>query len=388
VLAVTGKSQKSVSPKQRSSSYIPGLDGIRAIAFLLVFFAHASTYRVAVYIPATLGVTIFFFLSGYLITTLLRKEFERTGTISLRDFYIRRALRILVPLYIVYGIAELADRFILHEHVGTLSGLFSTVFYYFNYAYALGAYGVSFNAFVPSGMSIIWSLCIEEHFYLLFPIVFLALNRSRLSRRAQMFWLVGFCVLELAWRSVRVLDHFRAVIDWNYYATDARLDSILWGSILAMFANPVMGDRTILPSRWQAGIFGAATLGLVVSLAIPGSLYHDAFRYTVQALLLFVIFSFVLSHSSHWSIRWLEWPFVRYLGWTSYVLYLCHYMVLHIIGDRMHWLPRLLLGFTLSLAFATVMRYGVELPLQRLRGHFRHVPESDPTATDGHGLIA
>jgi peptidoglycan/LPS O-acetylase OafA/YrhL len=375
-------------PRSAASSYIPGLDGIRAIAFLLVFFAHASTPRAAPYIPATLGVTIFFFLSGYLITTLLRKEFERTGTVSLRDFYIRRALRILVPLYIVYALAEVVDRFIFHQHFGTLAGFLSAVFYYFNYGYALGAYGVGLNIYAPSGMSVIWSLCIEEHFYLLFPLVFLALSRSKLTRHARMFWLIGFCVLELAWRSVRVLDHFRAVADWNYYATDARLDSILWGAVLAMFANPIFGDRTILPARRQTSAFIAAVLGLIASLAIPGSLYHDAFRYTVQALLLAVIFSFVVSHSDHWAVRWLEWPPIRYLGWTSYVLYLCHYLMLHIAGNRLSWLPRLLAGFAMSLAFATLMRYTVELPLQHLRARFRHVPESDPTAADGHGLIA
>jgi len=269
-----------------ASSYIPGLDGIRAIAFLLVFLAHASPPGLAHYVPATLGVTIFFFLSGYLITTLLRKEFERTGTISLRDFYIRRALRILVPLYIVYGLAELVDRFICHGPGGTLAGFLSAVFYYFNYGYALGAYGIALNIFAPLGMSVIWSLCIEEHFYLLFPVVFLALNRSRLSRNARLFWMVGFCVLELVWRSVRVLGHFRAAADWNYYATDARLDSILCGAVLAMFANPILGDRTILPKRWQAPIFGASVTGLVLSLAIRNNLYRDAIRYTVQALLL------------------------------------------------------------------------------------------------------
>jgi len=383
-----GPTARSVNVRTKPSSYIPGLDGIRAIAFLTVFFAHTATAQYGPYVPATLGVTIFFFLSGYLITTLLRKEFDRTGTISLRDFYIRRGLRILGPLYIVYACAELVDRFLFHQHVGTLSGLLSMLFYYFNYGYALGAYGIALNIYAPSGMSVIWSLCIEEHFYLLFPIVFLALSRSRLSRRAQMSWLIGFCCLELAWRSFRVLDHFRVIADWNYYATDARLDSILWGAVLAMFANPILGDRSILPSRRQPLVFGAAVLLLIASLAIPGPLYRDAFRYTVQALLLCVIFSFIVSRTEHWSVRWLEWPFVRYLGWTSYVLYLCHYLMQHIVGNRLPWAARMPATFALSLAFATVMRYAVELPLQNLRKRFRRVPESDPTAADGHGLVS
>ena len=385
----TGTKLAVERPKGLSaSSYIPGLDGIRAVAFMLVFCAHGTPAFISHFIPASLGVTIFFFLSGYLITTLLRREWERTGTVSLRDFYIRRGLRILVPLYLVYGLAQAVDYFIFHRQPGTLSGFLSSVFYYFNYGYALGGYGVVLNIYAPTGMSVIWSLCIEEHFYLIFPVVFLALSRSRLSQGSRMFWLIGFCVLELAWRSVRVLDHFRVVADWNYYATDARLDSILWGAVLAMFANPVFGDRSILPSRHQASVFGTAVLALICSLAIPGSLYRDAFRYTVQALLLCVIFSFVVSRSEHRSVRWLEWPWVRYIGWTSYVLYLCHYLILSTVGSTLHWVPRILIGFLLSLGFATAMRYAVELPLQRLRSRFRHVPESDATAADGHGLIS
>ena len=82
---------------EKSKTYIPGLDGIRAIAFLLVYVAHTG---LGVLIPGGLGVTIFFFLSGYLITTLLRMESERTGTISISRFYLRRTLRIFPPMYV------------------------------------------------------------------------------------------------------------------------------------------------------------------------------------------------------------------------------------------------------------------------------------------------
>src|SRR4051812_20527063 len=80
-----------------ASLYIPSLDGLRAISFAVVFLAHAGVPGM----PGGFGVTVFFFLSGYLITTLLRLEVERTGTVSLRRFYLRRALRILPPFYIV-----------------------------------------------------------------------------------------------------------------------------------------------------------------------------------------------------------------------------------------------------------------------------------------------
>src|SRR5438445_3347113 len=90
--------------KQSSSFYIPSLDGIRAAAVMLVFAAHAGLKE---RIPGNFGVTVFFFLSGYLITTLLRIEYDQSGRVNLGPFYLRRVLRILPPMYLVLGMATL-----------------------------------------------------------------------------------------------------------------------------------------------------------------------------------------------------------------------------------------------------------------------------------------
>ena len=82
--------------------HIPSLDGLRAVSFSIVFFAHAGLEK---WVPGGFGVTVFVFLSGYLITTLMRMEFEKTGTVSLRKFYLRRVLRILPPFYVVLLLA-------------------------------------------------------------------------------------------------------------------------------------------------------------------------------------------------------------------------------------------------------------------------------------------
>jgi peptidoglycan/LPS O-acetylase OafA/YrhL len=154
-----------------SSFYIPGLDGIRACAFLMVFLAHALRGAVARFVPATLGITVFFFLSGYLITTLLRRERALTGSVSLRDFYLRRALRILAPLYVVYALAAAVARFALHDSAGNGLGLLSVFFQCYNYTGQLLG-----HAQTPDGMTVLWSLAIEEHFYLLFPVAYLLLR--------------------------------------------------------------------------------------------------------------------------------------------------------------------------------------------------------------------
>jgi peptidoglycan/LPS O-acetylase OafA/YrhL len=342
-----------------------------------VFWAHALP-PIAFYIPATLGVTTFFFLSGYLITTLLRRELAANGRISLGDFYLRRALRIFVPLYVVYALAAAFSHFAEHESVGTWAGFFSMLLYYYNYALILG-----YKVWLPLGLNVIWSLSIEEHFYLLFPLVYLALTRSRLTKSAQARLLIGFCALELVWRCIVVIvfhDHHL----WTYYATDSRLDGILWGSVLALTHNPAFfndkknPDRPIVSARYAKAAFFSALVVLAASLIPRSLLYKEAFRYSVQPLALYVIFSFVLTNIRHPSVAWLEWKPLRYLGWTSYVLYLSHDFILNVLNRA--WPARFVftgvLGFAITLAFATVIRYTLELPLQRLRARLRPVPIS------------
>src|SRR5579859_1735740 len=219
--------------------YLPSLDGIRACAFALVFVAHSGLEHA---VPGGLGVTIFFFLSGYLITTLLRVEWLNTGNISLRGFYTRRAIRILPPLYLVMAIGWLLDWFQIPTHEATNYGLFSILFYFYNYAVLAhpGAANI-----IPEGLNVVWSLMIEEHFYLVFPFVFLLVRKRNLSRTFFVTLLTSGCVAALAWRYVLVY-HFHTSLDsvfsWTYAATDARFDSILWGCILAVGVNPWCGE--------------------------------------------------------------------------------------------------------------------------------------------------
>ena len=100
-------------PAAKSMRHIPSLDGIRGLSFLLVFVAHAGLDN---YVPGGFGVTIFFFLSGFLITSLLRTEFEKHAAVSLRHFWLRRILRILPPFYLVLAAAVLLQPFWYPDH--------------------------------------------------------------------------------------------------------------------------------------------------------------------------------------------------------------------------------------------------------------------------------
>ena len=154
----------TIAPK--GGLYIPSLDGIRAVSFFLVFLAHAGLGKVLV--PGGFGVTIFFLLSGFLITTLLRLEYQRFRRISLKDFYLRRSLRILPPLYVTLGLSMLI---VVIWNVPTgipFAATLSQALQYANYYQIYATHLVS----MP-GTGVFWSLAVEEHFYLLFPLIYI-----------------------------------------------------------------------------------------------------------------------------------------------------------------------------------------------------------------------
>lgn len=346
-------------------SYIPCLDGIRACAFLIVCVAHAGYEHL---FPGGLGVTIFFFLSGYLITSLLRIEFEETGNISLKQFYIRRAYRILPPLYITLAIAGLVHFVGVNAGHGNTLGWIATFAYLFNYAELL-SHG---KAALPSGMGLVWSLMIEEHFYLLFPILYKTSVMRRWQKSRQVWILVVACVAVLLWRCVLVF-YFKIPVEaklrWTYSATDARFDAIALGCALAIAHNPWCNDAAGWLGRHAKLLAGLGCLLLLLTLAIREPHFRETLRYSLQIVALYPIFYFCVATPASGWVKWLSWQPLRWLGWISYSLYLCHEAIQAALR---HVLPpgRLLLlalSFVLSLLYAWGMRRAVELPLRKLR---------------------
>ncbi|MBV8718305.1 MAG: acyltransferase [Chloroflexi bacterium] len=341
--------------------YIPSLDGIRAAAVMLVFLAHAGLND---RVPGNFGVTAFFFLSGYLITTLLRMEFDRTGGVSLRAFYLRRVLRIFPPMYIVLLAASALAIAGLIEGSVSVGGFAAQALYLSNYYIVQNGW---WDGRAP-GTWIYWSLAVEEHFYLVFPVVYIALRRFVSSRTRQMLILLGLCGLVMAWRLALILllgaDH-----DRTYVASDTRVDSILFGCILAVYGNPVLDETRIKSQWWKYLLFPVGLLGLLVSFLDTDPAFDDTVRYTLQGLSLVPLFVV--------AIRFPEWPLmrllnlkpVRYVGVVSYSIYLMHPTILFAINQWTHWHPLVVgvLSFGMTLGLATLMYRYVERPCGRLR---------------------
>jgi len=339
-------------------SHIPSLDGIRALAALWVFAVHAHLLRG---VPGGFGVTVFFFLSGYLITTLLRVEYEKTGDISLRKFYLRRVYRILPPMYIVMALAYglwLIDALPGQPTGGAIAAQIAHLTNYF----------MVFNGekhIIPS-TGLMWSLAVEEHFYLIYPVALLLLLRH-LPYRDIVWILLAVCFVVMLWRTY-MTTHAPGVGDYTYVATDARIDSLLYGCILGLWCNPAVDTQRLSANAWLwTGVLAVATAVLIFTFE-----YHtatsDGFTYSLQGLALVPFFYCAIQFNRWPAFSWLELRPVRAMGIISYTFYLIHLPILHVLRYLMpHKRYEWLMALPLAIAFAIGMYVLVERPLAERR---------------------
>ncbi len=329
-LAPSSAGSVPVADNPHGAFYIPSLDGIRGAACLVVFFGHALPLPFSRAFPAAFGVLTFFLLSGYLITTLLRREFAATANVNLRHFYLRRVLRIFPPFYLVLVLTTVLTLLGLLEGRAEGSTVAAYALHIANYWHIW--HGVE-N--IPGGTSVYWSLSVEEHFYLVFPVLFW-LASSRKVALKQLLWAIsGICVLVMLWRVYLVLDG--ATYERVYRATDTRIDTILVGCALGLYKNPMLDPREGSGKAWlYLGLpFGAVLLA--ASFVIRTAVLHDAVRWTVQAIALIPIFVAAIRFPS-WGPFWLlNTRIARFFGLISFTLYLVHVPILHFLANNTAW---------------------------------------------------
>jgi peptidoglycan/LPS O-acetylase OafA/YrhL len=337
--------------------HLSALDGLRAIAVLIVMISHAGMGHV---VPGGFGVTIFFFLSGYLITTLMRLEIEREGHLSFSGFYLRRTVRIIPPMLICITVAvALATAGLLGREID-LQWLWTDLLFLTNYAPLLG--GTS-NIPIP-----LWSLDVEEHFYLLFPLLFvMALGHSRGAALALI--LTGLTLPLL----LRIVTFQSGEVNGIFYWTHTRLDSILYGCLLAMWNNPATKDRAYIGGGILPFVIGLALI--CGTLLVRDDFFRETWRYSVQGVGLFFVFNYVLRTEGLVN-RLLSITALKWVGNWSYVLYLIHMPMLLLAEHQFGaGVPAYAIGFALSFAFAAGMYRYVERPLFHWRKAYeRRVP--------------
>lgn len=305
-------------------SYIEMLDGIRAISVLIVVIAHCGFGS---FIPGGLGVTIFFFLSGFLITSLLCIEYEKNGCINYKNFYIRRTFRLFPPLILLLVVSYLLNHLGLLGGEASFSSFLFQLFYLSNYA-ALYSWGAG----APDGLGVLWSLAVEEHFYLIFPIV-LYFTKRYLSDKEPVMFLFILCICVLIWRIILV-QFFKVSPSVTYSSTDTRIDSILYGCILALSLNPFKSESYdfIYNNRLLFKLlFFSALVVLLVTLFIRNDYFRETYRYSLQGASLFFIFSFVVFSKKGLVFKILSLPLLVKIGKYSYSIYLFHFVIIYLI---------------------------------------------------------
>jgi peptidoglycan/LPS O-acetylase OafA/YrhL/glycosyltransferase involved in cell wall biosynthesis len=345
---------------------------------MIVFLAHAGLGE---RIPGTFGVTVFFFLSGYLITTLLRLEYEATGSISLRQFYLRRVLRILPPMYLVLGLAVVATL------SGVLAGqlepvaVLAQVFHLTNY-YNIQA-GMDGQ---PFGTGVYWSLAVEEHFYLVFPLLYLVLRGRLRSSAHQALVLGSLCLAILAWRCLLVYG-LGASGERTAIATDTRLDSILFGCLLAIVGNPFLDAPSRPDRRWQVLWLPLGLVVIAATFLIRDSLFRESFRYTLQGLALIPVFVTAIRRPDWGPFRLLNARPVRFLGVLSYSIYLSHQVVIYGVWQWSSWHPLLqgVLSLSLTIVLAAAIHVWIEKPCARLRKRWSPLARPAESPADRNG---
>ena len=332
--------------------HIPQLDGVRAAAVLFVVVGHTGFGKL---VPGGFGVTIFFFLSGYLITSLMRAEMADTGSLDFRGFYLRRTLRILPPLYITMAFSYLAIRLIAPAHPMPALGLATQALFLSNYNPELGT---SDALPIP-----LWSLAVEEHFYLVAPVAF-SVMLARWSPRRVAAICAGLCVAILAIRIASIAAGVDP--DRIYYWSHTRIDSIVFGCCLALWNNPVIDKAAWRPKIWHVA---AALLVLALCLVVRDEAFRQTLRYTLQGLALFVIFSWIIGSNGIVRSALSSYP-MRIVGLYSYTIYLCHVTFVFVLEIWFPTISRFLLFpivLALSLAYGAAMWRFVEAPAARLR---------------------
>jgi peptidoglycan/LPS O-acetylase OafA/YrhL len=351
--------------------HLPALDGLRAVAVAAVMVFH---FGAASFYWAKLGVTLFFVLSGFLITLLLIREREATGSVSLRKFYFRRALRIF-PAYYVFLL--LSFGWMLIEGMDVPAALvLSAGLYALNYVQAFGA-------FRDTPVSHGWSLGVEEQFYLLWPTMLLAAWNRKVAPGA----LVGFALgAILLWRVFLVVTDL--VPDgYQYYAFDTQFDALLIGCGLALCARAEWVQRV----ADAVSVTPVAPLLTVVALALSHQIPVDAWYLTIgnlfDAVLLAILLVQAMMLHQHVTWRWIEWRWVRFLGAISYPLYLYHQLGRRIVDNV--WQPRFAVWIVVTTAVSLVLAIGsyyfVEQPFLKLKKRFARTA---PPATEALPLAS
>lgn len=364
--------------------YIKELDGIRAIAVIMVLAYHL---KLALFKSGFLGVTVFFVLSGYLITGILISEVEEEGTIDLKNFWLRR-IRRLVPAVMSMAVVIIFVSAVVNRIIFTkgCKDFLASVLGFNNWWQIFNKISYFEAAGVPSPFTHCWSLAIETQFYLIYPLILLGiykLVKSRGEGRANRGLLFAGVTLLLALISVIlmiVLFDPQQDASRVYYGTDTRAFSLLFGALLA-----ILWEYRMVPRRLSASVnmvLGSVSFAvlLVMTIAINGSSNFWYRGGQFFGTILTVLMVYAVSGRKTWLSRFLSNPVLKWMGDRSYSIYLWHYPIILLIskGIKASWWITLI-EIVLSVVLAELSYRFIETPIRHgIIGEYLNILRSRP----------
>ncbi|CAA9427152.1 MAG: Acyltransferase family protein [uncultured Rubrobacteraceae bacterium] len=354
--------------------YLPGLDGLRALAVIAVLLYHAELPWIR---GGFLGVEVFFVISGYLITTLLLAEWHQQGRIDLVGFWLRRARRLLPALYLLLVVTLAFAVVFLPEEVARLRDDALAAFgYVTNWYLILGEQSYFETVGRPSLLQHLWSLAVEEQFYVLWPLLLTVALWGMAPMRRWRRRLALFMALAGAVGSALLMATlYQPGVDPSrvYYGTDTRVAGLLFGAALAFVWAP---GRT---PRWAGrrtrplllDVAGLAALGALVWFCLRLDQYQPfLFRggFALVALATAVVILVAVNPHTHLGPHLLGWRPLRWIGLRSYGIYLWHWPVFMLTRPELDvpitGVPLLALRLAATIMLADLSYRFVETPLR------------------------
>lgn len=370
------------NPVRNTENRYAFIDALRAAAVLLVVVAHAGLGSI---IPGGSGVTIFFTVSGFIICTIVLREYDRTNGFDLARFYARRLLKIGPPFLLIVLIPTIV--YSISQSINWLQ-VAGQAFFLFNWQYMSGQ-----TAVLP-GSGVVWSLSIEEQFYVGFAILWiLALLTPKPVQKIAVL-AVACSLVPLILRVILnfdSVDHAR-----TYYGTDTRIDGIaigiltalLYRSITKMDSNSRM--RNLLGRTRKIAISYAAFVFAIgfylASLIIRDELFRETLRYSMQAVAaaILILYGLLREHGRVHALlmKFVSWRPVQIIGLASYSIYLCHLILISLTSELVsgqNSVVQILFKISTSIVLGCIIWALLERPVENWKKRVPWLTGSSPT---------
>ncbi|MEQ8549843.1 MAG: acyltransferase [Cyclobacteriaceae bacterium] len=360
--------------KNKKSLYFENLDGLRFFAFLAVFFAHSfyttdNVLQQSGVLQAVLrmgglgilGVNFFFVLSGYLITYLLEKEYSKNKRVDIKAFYIRRVLRIwplfFLMVFVGFIVQPMVMQLIGESYEETARPLY--------YIFFINNYDVAPYSAV---LGVLWSIAIEEQFYLFWPLILFIFPKYRL------WTMVGVVLFSFVWRQAGM----GFIADTLTCVGDLALGGVL--GYLSSHSKRLINYMDKLNGRHILFIYVIGALLVFYQPLFSGTVYYSSHRLFLSAFFGFVIME--QNYSSNSLFKLSNFPTISFLGRYTYGLYVLHFVSIYAVGkifEYLKWdgflvnllITEVVISFLLSIVLAYSSYHLWEQPFLKLKVKFQ-----------------